>query len=591
MNNVQPLPEPLPMPMPQTSDFVEYLLPLAETYRRLPRRVGPWIDQDEFLPEDQPALRLNDPSESDLRGLHLQGWVQRLVAVLDQRLAVALERPVVERRRADGRGHAVLMMFSAVVEIEDERVQRTSLVPLEPTPNAWRESTLPPSVDVLSEGQFSVWPSPWKDLWLSRYRDAVCLHLLALLGEEGAQLAERYAVWLIAQMRRRHWGPVQRARTHASVTQALALTPDALMLAQRVRQIHVRQECVSDKLYNQALDSLDRWQDVQRAAPRLLALYSLVASELDHTMQPLQALRHWVLTPNAAHSAKPALPPRFWRWLQRYGTRWLRDLRDCLHEFSPATVRGVLIYVAAFEFQGPACPVLLRSVARLYGNPNGPGRSPLSWYRSQALRVMAAWWRRSDASERRELSAWAPALANWLVDRVSPKDAAAWAQRSWQSARFFMEIDAVAERQEVAQADEADLPWTAAFDPLGVRDGRAVLSVLRRPTEIVREGREMHHCARQYLADCQAGAAVMVSVLEGRMHLGHGGWLRLATALLRPSHGGWYVAEIAGRSNGVAPAVAHRLAQRACELLSTYEAAQRSQTPWLASEGLTQEGA
>jgi hypothetical protein len=322
-----------------------YLVPLAESYRRLPRRVGPWIDPDEFLPPDRPALLLPAPSEKGLRALHVMPWVQRLAAVLDQRLAVALERPAV-RHIADGReGHAVVVLFVAVVEIWRHRIIRTSLAPLESTGAAWRESTLPWYAQLQEPAEFSVSPLPFRELWMARYRDGVALHLRQQLGGLADRLADRYAAWLACQMLRRHWTHEQRRRVRTLVDSALDLDREALQLARRASPGSAMRAPVSAWQYQRALDNADEWNEVRRAAPGLLPLFALVQDALPPQLEPLPALRAWLL-----HDER--IRPRHWHSFLHDSMRWAWRLRNKLFALEATEVRDIL--ASAVERSKPA---------------------------------------------------------------------------------------------------------------------------------------------------------------------------------------------------------------------------------------------
>jgi hypothetical protein len=342
-----------------------YLLPLAESYRRLPRRVGPCIDPDEYLPTDRPSLCLPWPSDPKLRELHALPWVQRLVAVLDQRIAVAVERPAVRHQGARSYLWAVVLMFGCVVELNDRRIHRISIVSPESSELPWKESTLPVSAELITPFEISVWPSPLRELWMEPYEHGFLHQLRTQLGRRGESASRNYAQWVVRQMAKRHWTKERRTWTRQQVATAMDLDPTALEMARGTRAQRVAADCVTAADYNRMLDGLWRFDEVKRVAPKLLVLYNLVHEELPSKVAPLKALRDWVL-------ADSRLKPRHWRWMQRHGTRWLWHVLDCVRPISAEALRNALALGAALEFEGAASPALLRAVAHLYGNPNRP---------------------------------------------------------------------------------------------------------------------------------------------------------------------------------------------------------------------------
>lgn len=516
------------------------------------RRVGPWIDDHEFRPRQRPALRLPPPG-GELQALHDTPWVQRLVAVLDERLRAAVERPVVVHPAAHTHAsgtecRTLVVLFSAVVQIEHRRVQFSAFADTAPADRPWREDGLPPGADEVHPQVFSVWPSPYADLWMHRYLEGAAHWLQLPAHGFDPGLAQRYVSWLGQQMLRRHWAPQQRRRVRALVAAAYDLDPEVLALALRAQPRIRSRPWVSAHMYNRVLDDLSAWREVARVAPTLLPLYALAARELTPGVDALKALRAWVLEDTR-------LAPRHWRWMQRHGTRWIWLLMACAIIPWRRPAQDLLAFVAAFEFDGPASPAMLRAVMHLHANPNARSYLAPGWAHGRAVAPLAAWWRSTPAGERPELAAEASALARWLQDEVSDDMAAAWARRSWRRAVIEM-------RRHAAQLERAALDrgarWSVPIAIGGLTRGALRLQVLGSTAELLAEGHAMRHCVAQYGPDCQNGKAVILSIRRTDNHR------RVATAMLCREEEDWRIAQVAGFANASADSSAIALAQQAC---------------------------
>lgn len=535
-----------------------YIVPLAEAYRRLPRRVGPWIDRAEFIDGTHEQgthepLALPRPPAA-LAALHDDARVRALVRRLDERLAAAIDRPAVVHRHSQRGRRAVVVLFSAVVELHGPQVLQTLFVPNDEPMPRWSEATLPCCADPLPFARFSLDPAPWLDLWMDRYL-AVVGYWLGTLVPLHPTLASRYLAWLRGQMLRRHWSPPTRRAVRAAVARALALDAQALQLAARIRCLPRQGGAVTADRYALALAHRAALLEVQRVASTLVPLYGLVARALHPALypagQPLQALRQWVL-------ADVRLKPRHWRWLQRHGTRWLWRAMACLRSASPLEVRELLVLGCSFGFEGRLSTPLLMAVVNVWANANRPGVVTREWADPFLVRPLAQWWRRCPVAQRPALEALAPALANWLCSAANDQTLPQLLRIGWRRAAAQM-------RDDERQCSQQWLDDTPCVRPLAldaVRHGALRVRGLDSPAAIWAESRAMRHCADRYIDRVRGGGYRMFSIFHARTGR------RVATLLLEREPTGWQVSRLSGFANRqVAPAV-WQIAQATCAALA-----------------------
>lgn len=503
------------------------------------------------------------------------GVPRELLAVHRPRLAHAAWRDACDalrdpvRAQATPTGRAVLLTRQALFTFgADGALGVTVIAPRED--GVLQIAPLPPD-------EVSVAPPLPRWYWLAmRRRRLVARAMQALRRERGEapeadglrRLVDRWSTWVFARIRRDLAARFDLPAIRARIADGLALDPEVLALARRLRRRHrsiATRTLVTVGDYEAARRHLATLRRLRAETPTLLAPWSAVFSgdpaDAAPSTDAARALRDWVLAIGCA--------PRTWRLLARHGTRALDALEDHYRRAgSPGDPSGMLadaltlLDALALRRMPPAW--LLRALLGLFGNPNAPRRHygyalrcdprlPLFRQAFACLQRLPDWGASRRDAVQRALE-WA-ADATPLPTLDAPRRRAGWA---W--------IDAEARRWRARRRAEARAEADGGRWPVPLRATRI------GPVEVVpiddafalwREGLQMRHCAdglRERLA--HRDDRMLLSLRKGSSRGDR------ATALVaRDGHGRWRVEEVGGFANARAPAWALAVAWRVCGAL------------------------
>ena len=489
----------------------------------------------------------------------------------------ALREPVRASRTRDGR--AVLLTQQALFTFgPDGALAVTVIAPRED--GVFHVAPLPPD-------EVSVAPLLPRWYWLGMRRRRLVARAMQALRERPREacaddgppadeaalrrLVDAWSRWVFARIRRDLAARFDLSAIRARIAAALALDPEVLALARRLRRRHRSidtRSLVTVGDYEAARRHLATLRRLHAQTPALLAPWSTVfADDPADALPPTdaaRALRDWV--------AALGCSPRTWRLVATHGTRALDAVEDHYRCPQPSrdrqgTFADWLILLDALELRRMPPGWLMRALYGLYGNPNAPRRDygralsrdaqlPLLRHALAQLQRLPDWGAsRRDAVQR---------VLEWAADERpipvldAPRRRAGWA---WIEARARHWH---AQRRAQAAADGARWPVPPIPTPVGSVDVRPIDDALA----LWREGAEMRHCAdalRGQLAG--SGDRVMLSLRKGPSRRDR------ATALIvRDAHGRWSVREVGGFANARAPAWAVRAARQVCARLDRTQA-------------------
>lgn len=345
--------------------------------------------------------------------------------------------------------------------------------------------------------------TPYGDLWLDNYRRGALRTLLAQHPSQEA-LCANYIDWAGQALQNLCWTEEVQAQVRTRIAQALELNPQWLQMAAEVTLAECSREPLRLAHYNHVASHHLAYASLSQEAPQLIALYALLAQELDHTVPPAQAMKLF-LNENALGAA-------MWRLLTQCGTGWMLEHLACfdLQHATPAKCAIEILQMAkAFGTQQLVPKELLGALMHIGGNPNHP-QSHIAhnvddlYHLCKRLGVIMV---QADEPTRQLLLAQAEPLFAWATDHVK--------EISLRALRHITLDGLIARMQLQQKRDEfnaqAHPAWKVPYR-VDLKDTEVQAAVLDSALAIWQEGQSMRHCVAIYTPMCAKGELLMVSL-------------------------------------------------------------------------------
>lgn len=431
-----------------------------------------------------------------LRALHwpalIQAWHERLVKVLCEPTELKNHRGL---RRVQVLGDAIF---------ERDHDQQVHVW-------VWSfDENDRPQLERLPDTAVAVVGTPYRALWLDNYRRGALRTLLAQHpGQE--TLCANYIDWAGQSLQNLCWTPEVQTQVRASIAQVLELNPQWLLIADEVTLPDCSREPLRLAHYNHVASYHLAYASLSQEAPQLIALYALLAEELDHSVPPAQAMKLF-LKDNAIGAA-------MWCLLTRYGTGWMLEHLACfaLKRITVAKCAVEILQMAkAFGTQQLVPKELLSALMHLCGNPNRPASHFVDQLDDllglcKRLGVILA---QADEPTRQLLLEQAEPLLAWAEAHVNEIGSRAMRHITLDGLLTRMQLQQ--KRDEFnAQAHPA---WRVPYR-VDLQNAAVQAVVLDSALAIWQEGQSMRHCADTYTSMCAKGKLLMLSLRRpGQSH-------------------------------------------------------------------------
>ena len=344
---------------------------------------------------------------------------------------------------------------------------------------------------------------PYQSLWMNGYA-AGALRTLQAMHPGQTDECRAYAAWASAELASRCWTNEIQHRARPLITQALALDPQILNIANQIQLTARALVPIRLQEYNHVLSDRTRYLSVAQEAPQLLALYALLATELEPVGEVTQQMKTLL--------EKHGISPAMWRLLTRDGSQWMNDYLpyfDFERQSAAFTAIEILQMVQAFGTAHLVPDYLMHALIQLGGNPNFPSARFVSRLNDQfplcaRLGHLAT---TSDASALAILQEHANAIFQWGSDYLSavPKQTLRRASLAW-LIRTVQAQTLLDKKQREGGQRWAVPTWIY----LACSQVSAV--ILDSPLAVWQEGQTMRHCADNYVNRCASGELLMVSL-------------------------------------------------------------------------------
>ena len=361
-----------------------------------------------------------------------------------------------------------------------------------------------PALSVVIQG------TPYQALWMERYKLGALRALLQRHPGQGA-LCRAYAAWAQAELAARLWTTDVQDRVPYQIAVALDLDMWAVALGSQIQLTALPRQPLRSHVYNHAIRYRQGFKTLQQEAPQLMALYALMAPAIGSEVERFEVTEAMRVLLNAC-GVKPAT----WRLLCRAGTDWLKEFL-AYYDFERDTPLGIavdiLLIVQSFGTGQLAPPWMLHAFMQLGGNPNAPG---INYVRRlddmfALCKRLGHLWAQADEVNLALLKARAQHIFGWASDHLEhlPEGYARRAALRGLIRKVDEQNRVDALRLQGAQG------WQLPYQlDLNARQAQAV--ILDSPLAIWQESREMRHCADKYIAACEQGRLVMVSLRQSQ---------------------------------------------------------------------------
>ena len=259
----------------------------------------------------------------------------------------------------------------------------------------------------------------------------------------------------------------------------------------------------------------------------------------------------WMQQTLVAQGVQPAL----WRLLCQVGTGWMKEFQ-AYYRFGGSDNADVaidLLKVAqAFGTQQLVPAWLLRAFIQLGGNPNAPSSTitPHVDDLFPLCKRLGHLLAQADAAALALLQERAQDIFCWSADHLVELSAAQVRRATLRG--LIRRVDE--QHQIEALRHQAQQGWNVPYQlDVKLPDVQAV--ILDSPLAIWQEGKNMRHCARNYIPLCQRGSLVMVALRHAHRSKS------LATVTFSVKHPTVTLHKISGFANALVPAEVRQMAQ------------------------------
>jgi hypothetical protein len=348
--------------------------------------------------------------------------------------------------------------------------------------------------------------APYQSLWMERFQLGA-LRAIERRHPGQAALSRAYVAWAQAKLVARLWTTEVQDAVRYQVAIGLDLDMWAAEVARQIQLTTQPKLPMRAHAYNHAITSRQGFETLQQEAPQLIALYALMAQEIDNIAEPYQATEMMALLLKA-HGIKSAT----WRLLCRVGTDWMKEFL-AYYDFERDSPVGIatdlLTIVQAFGTDHLVPPWLLHAFIQLGGNPNAPksGYTKRLGDMFPLCKRLGHLLAQGDDASVALLKDRALAICAWASDHLAntPKG---YVRRATLGG-LLRRVDFQIKRDEFRQKHLRG--WKSPYIlTLQTKDMEAV--ILDSPLAIWSEGQTMHHCAANLIQICARGHCLMISL-------------------------------------------------------------------------------
>ena len=375
---------------------------------------------------------------------------------------------------------------------------------------------------------------PYQALWMERFTLGATRALVQRHPGED-ELCRSYVGWIQAKFLSRCWDQETQDRVRYQIAVELDVGLYMNALLDHVPASEAPLPLRAD-FYNQAVQFGVDCQKLEQEAPQLLPLYRLMAGDLTSIdagleLEPTARMQRWL--------AKRGLLPATWRLLCHVGTQWITEFMsyfDLERQSQAVSALEVLLLAQAFGAQQLVPSWLLQALIQLGGNPNAPQQGyvqrlddlfplcarlghlvvqadvgTLAWMQEQALHLFS--WA-SRYLETMPCGYTRRATFRGLIRKVDAQQKLDVMRLSgsepWRTG-YKINLAKLSKLSNLAKPCNPAGSVNPA-NPL-TPDGHEVQAViLDSPLAIWTEGRDMRHCADNYIDRCARGDWIMVSL-------------------------------------------------------------------------------
>jgi hypothetical protein len=518
---------------------------IGETFTRLQPAIE--FADCAFTPQEGTVCVLGDPPDK-FAAVHspslLKAWSDKLQS--------CLARPVQsEQRRGQRRVH---VLGTAIFDFAPVGLLRVFVWDFDENGQVTLKEL--PAEAVIAQGV------PFGALWMERYKIGA-LHALMLRNPGKAALCEAYVNWAHTQLLTSCWDGPTQDRVRYTVAVELDLEVPSVRIASHVQLTALPQSPLRVAQYNHAIQHRAAYEQLQKEAPQLITLYSLLAEELqDFYCNP-------PVTETTArmqiYFRRKEVMPVTWRMFCREGTDWMKEFLAFYNvdDQSPCRIALDLLDVT-FAFGRERLPPmwLLRAFIQIAGNPNHPQKnyanrlSDLNPLCARLGHLAAQACDSEDVATLALMQERAMDIFNWASSNFE-KLPASYARRATLRG-ILRKVDA--HNQHEAMRLKGSEPWDMPYT-LTLKNDDVQGVILDSPLAVWEEGINMRHCANTCIRPCELGNWVMVSLRRA------GARRALATVAFDVRNAKVTQARISGFANSMVSTEVHRLAKECLEQL------------------------
>ena len=346
---------------------------------------------------------------------------------------------------------------------------------------------------------------PYQDLWMKGYAGGA-LRSLSAMHPGQAELCLDYVAWAAGALNELCWTPEVQDQVRTNIKEALALDAKVLELASQI-QLSARPRLpLRLEQYNHVLTRQTVYLKLEKEAPQFISLYALLADEVHLRFEPTYAMKYCL--------REQGLGTAVWRLLARTGTQWINEFLpffDLQRQPLYSCAIEIVKMAAAFGTQALAPKVALHALMQIGGNPNMPSayyvdRIDDQFALCKRLGVIAG---RADAATQELLRDEFPAIFQWGTYHAQEVPDTVMRRITLKGLLRKVQAQALLDQKRHASGPVWSVPYRLELD-----DPQVKPIILDSALAVWQEGQLMHHCADNYLPQCESGALLMVSLRD-----------------------------------------------------------------------------
>lgn len=348
---------------------------------------------------------------------------------------------------------------------------------------------------------------PYRALWADRYRIGALRSLVAHYPDQDA-LCQDYALWASQSLIDLCWSEEVQGQVRAQIDSILALDVQVLEIASQIQRSTRQRVPVRLEHYNHVLAFKNQYLQLQQESPQFIALYALLADEIDHRMELTRSMRTLL--------RRSGLGTAVWRLLSRVGTDWINEFLpyfDQAYQSLFESTIEILKMATTFGTQFLPPTEVLHALIQLGGNPNSPAADFVKRVDDQFdfCKRLGAIMARADAPTMEAIRSEAMKIFQWSADHAQFISESVMRRLTLKGILRRIQTQAKVDRMRHESAASWQVPFLITFE-----DSHVTAVILNSALLVWQEGQLMHHCAATFIERCACGELVMLSIRDTR---------------------------------------------------------------------------